>query len=110
MHTITPAMLLSLLTPPVPVVQLRTVAEAAIRELQAKVKDREAQVSALQTKLQEHQSTYLAQHAADRAEIERLNSKLFDTGAASIAGLRATLQRASAALNGKRLITQVWFC
>jgi hypothetical protein len=78
--------------------QLQAVAEASIKDLQSKVKDREAQVAALEARLQEHQAAYLAQHAADRAEIERLNSKLLDTGAASIAGLKATLQRAATAL------------
>jgi hypothetical protein len=46
--------------------QLRAVAEAAIRELQAKVKDREEQLAQLTAKLQEHQAAYLAQHAKDR--------------------------------------------
>lgn len=48
------------------VLQLRTVAEAAIRELQSKVKDREEQLAQLAAKLQEHQTAYLAQHAKDR--------------------------------------------
>ena len=78
--------------------QLRAVAEASIKDLQSKVEDREAQVAALEARLQEHQAAYLAQHAADRAEIERLNSKLLESGAASIAGLKATLQRAATAL------------
>lgn len=46
--------------------QLRAVAEAAIRELQAKVKDREEQLEQATAKLQEHQAAYLAQHAKDR--------------------------------------------
>eukprot|EP00878_Enallax_costatus_P003415 GHUV01003625.1.p1 GENE.GHUV01003625.1~~GHUV01003625.1.p1 ORF type:complete len:1706 (+),score=714.87 GHUV01003625.1:54-5120(+) len=78
--------------------QLRNVAEAAIRELQAKVKDREKQIDDLKAKLQEHHQGYLAQHAKDRAEIEALNNKLFESGAASIAGLKANLQRATAVL------------
>ena len=78
--------------------QLRNVAESAIRELQAKVKDREQQIEDLKAKLQEHHQGYLAQHAKDRAEIEALNNKLFESGAASIAGLKANLQRATAVL------------
>eukprot|EP00879_Flechtneria_rotunda_P017649 GHRR01018501.1.p1 GENE.GHRR01018501.1~~GHRR01018501.1.p1 ORF type:complete len:2335 (+),score=1054.13 GHRR01018501.1:417-7421(+) len=78
--------------------QLRSVAEAAMHELQGRVKDREAQVASLVAKLQEQQAAYLAQHAKDRAEIEALNHKLFESGAASIAGLKANLARASAVL------------
>ncbi|WIA18956.1 hypothetical protein OEZ85_003625 [Tetradesmus obliquus] len=78
--------------------QLRAVAEAAIRELQAKVKDREEQLEQATAKLQEHQAAYLAQHAKDRSEIEALNNKLFESGAASIAGLKANLARATAVL------------
>lgn len=69
-----------------------------MRELQAKVKDRETQIAELTAKLQEHQQAYLAQHGKDRAEIEALNNKLFESGAASIAGLKANLQRATAVL------------
>ncbi|KAF8064552.1 hypothetical protein HT031_003352 [Scenedesmus sp. PABB004] len=78
--------------------QLRSVAEAATRELHAKVADREAQLAALAGRLAEHQAAYLAQHAKDRAEIEALSNKLFDSGAASIAGLKANLSRTTAAL------------
>jgi hypothetical protein len=78
--------------------QLRAVAEAAIRELQTRVKDREAQVAELAAKMQEHQAAYLAQHAKDRSEIEVLNNKLFESGAASIAGLKADLARATTML------------
>lgn len=66
--------------------QLRTIAEAAMQELQAKVKEREERINKLTAKLQEHQAAYLEQHARDRAEIEALNNKLFESGAASIAG------------------------
>lgn len=66
--------------------QLRAIAEAAMRELQAKVQEREGQIAALTAKLQEHQAAYLEQHARDRAEIEALSNKLFESGAASIAG------------------------
>ena len=78
--------------------QLRSIAEAAMRELQSKVKEREDQLSELSSKLQEHQAAYLEQHARDRAEIEALSNKLFESGAASIAGLKANLAKASAAL------------
>lgn len=57
-----------------------------MRELQSKVKEREEQVAELAGKLQEHQAAYLEQHARDRAEIEALSNKLFESGAASIAG------------------------
>jgi uncharacterized NAD(P)/FAD-binding protein YdhS len=57
-----------------------------MRELQAKVKEREEQIAELTGKLQEHQAAYLEQHARDRAEIEALSNKLFESGAASIAG------------------------
>lgn len=57
-----------------------------MRELQSKVKEREEQVAELARKLQEHQAAYLEQHARDRAEIEALSNKLFESGAASIAG------------------------
>jgi hypothetical protein len=67
--------------------QLRAIAEAAMHELQSKVKDREAALAQLTAKLQEHQAAYLEQHARDRAEIEALNNKLFESGAASIAGV-----------------------
>jgi hypothetical protein len=66
--------------------------------VQGKVADRDRQIQELSSKLAEHQAAYMAQHAADRAEIERLNNKLLDSGAASIAGLKATLQKAGAAL------------
>lgn len=79
-------------------VQLRSIAEAAMRELQFKVKEREEQLAELANKLQEHQAAYLEQHARDRAEIEALSNKLFESGAASIAGLKANLAKASAAL------------
>jgi hypothetical protein len=57
-----------------------------MRELQSKVKEREEQAAELAGKLQEHQTAYLEQHARDRAEIEALSNKLFESGAASIAG------------------------
>lgn len=57
-----------------------------MRELQGKVKEREEQIAELTAKLQEHQAAYLEQHARDRGEIEALNNKLFESGAASIAG------------------------
>lgn len=57
-----------------------------MRELQSKVKEREEQITELASKLQEHQAAYLEQHARDRAEIEALSNKLFESGAASIAG------------------------
>lgn len=57
-----------------------------MRELQSKVKEREEQITELTSKLQEHQAAYLEQHARDRAEIEALSNKLFESGAASIAG------------------------
>lgn len=78
--------------------QLRTIAEAAMHELQSKVKEREEQLLQLTAKLQEHQAAYLQQHAKDRAEIEALSNKLFESGAASIAGLKVNLAKASAAL------------
>jgi hypothetical protein len=57
-----------------------------MRELQVKVKEREEQIAELASKLEEHQAAYLEQHARDRAEIEALSNKLFECGAASIAG------------------------
>jgi len=57
-----------------------------MRELQCKVREREEQITELAAKLQEHQTAYLEQHAKDRAEIEALSNKLFESGAASIAG------------------------
>lgn len=80
------------------VLQMRAVAEAAIRELQAKVKDREGQLGLLQSRMTEHQAAYMSQHAADRKEIEKLTAKLFESGAASIAGLKSQVAAGAASL------------
>jgi hypothetical protein len=78
--------------------QLRDVAETSIRELQGRVQDRDAALAALSEQLRDHQASYLAQHAKDRAEIEALSSKLYESGAASIAALKTDLERTTAAL------------
>lgn len=73
-------------------------AEAALRELSDKLADRDAQLCAMQQRLADHQAAYLAQHQSDRAEIEDLSDKLFESGAASIAGLQRALAKSGAAL------------
>jgi hypothetical protein len=45
---------------------MRAVAESALRELQAKLADRDAQLAALAQRMAEHQGAFLAQHQADR--------------------------------------------
>lgn len=90
--------------------QLRSVAEAAVGELQGRLRDREARIAELAAQLQEHQAAYLAQHAKDRAENEALTAKLYESGAASIAGLQATLARSAALAatgDGQELVSGV---
>lgn len=93
-----------------PCKQLRSVAEAAVGELQGRLRDREARIAELAAQLQEHQAAYLAQHAKDRAEIEALTAKLYESGAASIAGLKATLARSAALAvtgDGQEVVSRV---
>lgn len=46
--------------------QLRSVAEAAVRELQQRVREREAALEAAAGAARERQAAFMAQHAADR--------------------------------------------
>lgn len=46
--------------------QVRAVAEAAVRELRARLADREAALAAAAEATREHQASFLAQHATDR--------------------------------------------
>jgi hypothetical protein len=48
--------------------QIRSVAEAAVRELRARLADREAALAATAEAARDHQASYLAQHSADRSE------------------------------------------
>lgn len=45
---------------------MRAVAEAALREVQAKLADRDAQIAMLMQRSAEQQGAFLAQHQADR--------------------------------------------
>lgn len=68
--------------------QMKAVAEATINELKARLKDRDRLVNALRAQLDEEAAQALARHQEDRAEIERLNQKLFERNDASIQDLK----------------------
>ncbi|KAG2443036.1 hypothetical protein HYH02_009451 [Chlamydomonas schloesseri] len=73
--------------------QMKAVAEATINELKARLKDRDRLVNALRAQLDEEAAQALARHQEDRAEIERLNQKLFERNDASIQDLKSVLDR-----------------
>ncbi|GIL72907.1 hypothetical protein Vretifemale_3051 [Volvox reticuliferus] len=73
--------------------QMKAVAEATINELKQRIKDRDSIIAELRKQLKDDAAQMLARHNADRAEIERLNEKLFDRNDASIQDLKAVLDR-----------------
>ncbi|GFR41280.1 hypothetical protein Agub_g1955 [Astrephomene gubernaculifera] len=73
--------------------QVKAVAEASVNELKERLKDRERTIAALRQQLEDEAAQALARHTADRAEIERLNQKLFERNDASIQDLKSVLER-----------------
>lgn len=71
--------------------QMKVVAEATITELKVRVKDRDRVLAKLRMQLEEEQASALARHTEDRAEVERLNQKLFETNERAIHGLKVWL-------------------
>ncbi len=67
---------------------MKAVAEATVNELKNRLKDRERMIAALRAKLDEDAAAALARHQEDRAEIERLNEKLFQRNDADIQDLK----------------------
>ncbi|GIL43063.1 hypothetical protein Vafri_829 [Volvox africanus] len=73
--------------------QMKAVAEATINELKQRIKDRDSLIAELRKQLKEEGAQMLARHNSDRAEIERLNEKLFERNDASIQNLKGVLDR-----------------
>ncbi|KAG2499296.1 hypothetical protein HYH03_002874 [Edaphochlamys debaryana] len=73
--------------------QMKAVAEATINELKNRLKDRDRVIGALRRQLEEEAEAALARHNADRAEIERLNEKLFMLNDGFIQDLKGVLDR-----------------
>ncbi|GLI68958.1 hypothetical protein VaNZ11_013486 [Volvox africanus] len=73
--------------------QMKAVAEATINELKQRIKDRDSLIAELRKQLKDEGAQMLARHNADRAEIERLNEKLFERNDASIQDLKCVLDR-----------------
>lgn len=67
---------------------MRAVAEATIRELKSRLKDREKALADLDAAVQKEKARWVAQHQTDRMEIERLNQRLFERNDASIDNLK----------------------
>lgn len=67
---------------------MRAVAEATINELKARLKDREKAMEDLEGLVAAEKGRWVAQHQTDRAEIERLNQRLFERNDASIGNLK----------------------
>ncbi|KXZ56705.1 hypothetical protein GPECTOR_1g635 [Gonium pectorale] len=73
--------------------QMKAVAEATINELRQRIKDRDTIIKRLHKQLEDDAAHALARHNEDRAEIERLNQKLFERNDADIQGLKSVLDR-----------------
>jgi hypothetical protein len=67
---------------------MKAVAEAAINELKARLGDRDRQLVKARKQLDDDAAAALLRHQQDRAEIERLNQKLFERNDASIQDLK----------------------
>ena len=72
---------------------MKVVAEATIMELKNRVKERDRTLAKLRAQLEEEATAGLARHNDDRAEIERLNQKLFERNDRSIQDLKGVLER-----------------
>eukprot|EP00798_Chlamydomonas_sp_ICE-L_P007851 gene7851-1057_t len=72
---------------------MKAVAEATINELKSRIHERDLRIAASLKTLEEGKKEWLAQHAHDRQEIERLNQKLFERNDQSIENLKDLLNR-----------------
>ncbi len=70
------------------VLQMKAVAEATINELKQRLKDRDRAIAALRAQLDDEAAKALERHNQDRAEIERLNQKLFELNDQTIQDLK----------------------
>jgi hypothetical protein len=73
--------------------QMRHLAEESLKELQARIGERDGQISKLQTRLEQQQAAELAQQQRARQELQSLSEKLLDKDASSLQGLRAALSQ-----------------
>ncbi len=74
--------------------QMRSLAEASLQELQARIGERDEQIARLQGRLAEQQAAALAQQQKARQELAALSHKLLDQEAGALQGLKAALSQA----------------
>jgi hypothetical protein len=73
--------------------QMRHLAEASLKELQARIAERDGQIGKLQERLSQQQAAAVAQQHKARQELQALSEKLLDKDASSLQGLRAALSQ-----------------